>query len=313
MKRTLARSSRSPSGSSPRLARPIPRSPSRSSCRSRRAARPTCRPRHRPEAAGLARPAVRDRQPGRRDGRDRRDRGQERGTGRLHVPRRIDRRVRDQPVHPRRKLQYDPVKDLDPITVAVAARRTCSSRIRTYPRHNSVPELVALLKKTPGKITFRVVGRGLVRPPHRGAVLAEDRHRRHPTCRTRAGRRRSPTSSPATPTCRSRTSTRLISHIKAGKLKVLAVTGDKRSPLLPNVPTLAEAGVTGADVFSWQAIAGPKGMPADVKQKLHAAIVAALNDPRTASGWKTSASRSSPTRPSRWRSSRRRSRALEAG
>ena len=71
----------------------------------------------------------------------------------------------------------------------------------------------------------------------------------------------------------------VIQQIKAGKLKVLAVTSEKRSPLLPNVPTLAEAGVQGADVFSWQAIAGPKGMPADVKAKLHAAIVAALNDP----------------------------------
>ena len=54
-------------------------------------------------------------------------------------------------------------------------------------------------------------------------------------------------------------------------------TGEKA--LLPNVPTLAEAGVKDADVYSWQGIAAPKGLPADVKAKLHAAIVAALNDP----------------------------------
>ena len=71
----------------------------------------------------------------------------------------------------------------------------------------------------------------------------------------------------------------VISHIQAGKLRALAVTGDKRSPLLPQVPTLAEAGVKNVDVYSWQAIAAPKGLPADVRKTLHSALVAALNDP----------------------------------
>ena len=68
-------------------------------------------------------------------------------------------------------------------------------------------------------------------------------------------------------------------HIKSGKLRTLAITSAKRSPLLPEVPTLAEAGVKGVDVYSWQAIAAPKGLPADIKGKLHEAIVAALNAP----------------------------------
>jgi tripartite-type tricarboxylate transporter receptor subunit TctC len=71
----------------------------------------------------------------------------------------------------------------------------------------------------------------------------------------------------------------VIKHIQAGKLKALAVTGDKRSAVLPDVPTLAESGVKGADVFSWQAVAAPKGLPKDVKDKLHVAIVKALNEP----------------------------------
>jgi tripartite-type tricarboxylate transporter receptor subunit TctC len=70
----------------------------------------------------------------------------------------------------------------------------------------------------------------------------------------------------------------VVQHVNAGKLRALAVTGDKRSALLPQVPTLSEAGVKGADVYSWQAVAAPKGLPADVKTKLHAAMVAALND-----------------------------------
>lgn len=72
----------------------------------------------------------------------------------------------------------------------------------------------------------------------------------------------------------------VIQHINAGKLKVLAITSEKRSPLLPNVPTLGESGVKGADVQSWQAVVAPKGLPADVRTKMHEALVAALNDPK---------------------------------
>ena len=59
----------------------------------------------------------------------------------------------------------------------------------------------------------------------------------------------------------------VLQHIKAGKLRALAVTGAKRSPVLPDVPTLAEAGVKGVDVYSWQAVAAPKGLPADVRRQ----------------------------------------------
>jgi tripartite-type tricarboxylate transporter receptor subunit TctC len=69
-------------------------------------------------------------------------------------------------------------------------------------------------------------------------------------------------------------------QVQSGKLRALAVTGSKRSPLLPQVPTLAESGVTGVDVYSWQAVVAPKGLPADVRTKLHNAIIAALNDPQ---------------------------------
>jgi tripartite-type tricarboxylate transporter receptor subunit TctC len=69
-------------------------------------------------------------------------------------------------------------------------------------------------------------------------------------------------------------------QILAGKLRALSITSAKRSPLLPNVPTLEEIGVKEANVYSWQAIAAPHGLPADIKGKLHAAIVAGLNDPQ---------------------------------
>jgi tripartite-type tricarboxylate transporter receptor subunit TctC len=71
----------------------------------------------------------------------------------------------------------------------------------------------------------------------------------------------------------------IIQHIRAGKVRALGISSAQRSPLLPDVPTLDEQGVKGAEVQSWQAVAAPKGIPADIKAKLHDAIVAALNDP----------------------------------
>jgi tripartite-type tricarboxylate transporter receptor subunit TctC len=68
-------------------------------------------------------------------------------------------------------------------------------------------------------------------------------------------------------------------QIKVGKLRALAITSAKRSPLLPEVPTLEESGVKDANVQSWQAVAAPKGLPADVKKRVHEAVVASINDP----------------------------------
>jgi tripartite-type tricarboxylate transporter receptor subunit TctC len=70
-----------------------------------------------------------------------------------------------------------------------------------------------------------------------------------------------------------------LPNIKAGKLRALAITSTKRSPLLPDVPTMEELGFKGVTVYSWQAFAAPKGLPADIKAKLHDGLVAGLNDP----------------------------------
>ena len=71
----------------------------------------------------------------------------------------------------------------------------------------------------------------------------------------------------------------IAEQVRAGKLKALAVTGDERPAVLPDVPTMAEAGVPDVDVYSWQAVAAPKGLPADVKAKLEADLIAALRTP----------------------------------
>ncbi len=70
-------------------------------------------------------------------------------------------------------------------------------------------------------------------------------------------------------------------QIKAGKLRALAITSAKRSPLLPDVPTLEEGGVKNAGVQSWQAVAAPAGLPADIKKRVHEAIVSIIKEPAT--------------------------------
>jgi tripartite-type tricarboxylate transporter receptor subunit TctC len=71
----------------------------------------------------------------------------------------------------------------------------------------------------------------------------------------------------------------ITQHVKAGKMKILAVTGSARDPAVPNVPTLTEAGVPGIEVYSWQAFVAPKGLPANVKARLQPALIAAIKHP----------------------------------
>jgi tripartite-type tricarboxylate transporter receptor subunit TctC len=71
----------------------------------------------------------------------------------------------------------------------------------------------------------------------------------------------------------------VLSHVKAGRLKALAVTTAKRWSELPEVPTLAEAGVPGYEATLWLGVAGPAGMPAPIVQRLYTEINKALQDP----------------------------------
>jgi tripartite-type tricarboxylate transporter receptor subunit TctC len=68
-------------------------------------------------------------------------------------------------------------------------------------------------------------------------------------------------------------------HIEGGKLRALAVTSAKRLPALPNVPTVAESGVPGYEVMSWQAIYAPAGTPAPIVQRLHDEVGKILQQP----------------------------------
>ncbi|MGE5161068.1 MAG: Bug family tripartite tricarboxylate transporter substrate binding protein [Betaproteobacteria bacterium] len=176
-------------------------------------------------------------------------------------------------------LQYDPMKDFDLMMVAVRAPNVLVAH-PSVPA-NSVAELVEYLKKNPDKVSFASSGAGSsdhltaalfwqktgttgIHVPYKGGAPAiSDLIAGHAQVSFQ-------------------NINAVLNHIKAGKLKVLAVTGDKRSAALPDVPTLTEAGVKGADVFSWQGVAAPRGLPKDVKDTLHGAMVKALQDPEVA-------------------------------
>jgi tripartite-type tricarboxylate transporter receptor subunit TctC len=173
-------------------------------------------------------------------------------------------------------VQYDALKDLDPITVAVQAPNVLV--VPASSPYKNVAELVAGLKKTPGKISFASSGAGS--SDHLSAELfwqQTDTSGVHipykgggPAINDLLG---------AQVDAAFVNINSIISHIKAGKVRALGVASEKRNTLLPDLPTLGEQGVKGAEVQSWQAVAGPKGLPAEVKTKVRDAIASILNDP----------------------------------
>jgi len=71
----------------------------------------------------------------------------------------------------------------------------------------------------------------------------------------------------------------MLPHIKSGKLRPLGVTGAKRSPELPDVPTIAEAGVKGYEMVAWFGVSGPKALPREIQMKLHGDLLRVLKTP----------------------------------
>ena len=173
-------------------------------------------------------------------------------------------------------VQYDALKDLDPITVLVQAPNVLV--VPAASPDKSLADLLAHLKRTPGKVSFASSGNGS--SDHLSAELFWQQSRTEglhvpykgggPAINDLLGGQ----VDAAFVNINS-----IIQHIRAGKVRALGISSAQRSPLLADVPTLDEQGVKGAEVQSWQAVAAPRGLPADIKAKLHDAIVAALNDP----------------------------------
>ena len=169
-----------------------------------------------------------------------------------------------------KSLPYDTERDFIPVTNYVNGLGYLLVAHPSVPA-NSVNELVALAKTKSRELTFGSPGNGtpqhlagelfnamakvkMQHVPYKGAV---------PALQDLLGGRISMIFSSMPPA---------LPHVLSGKIKALAVTSAKRSPVTPDVPTLAEAGLPGYEVINWYGVLGPAGLPKDMVAKLNGEI-----------------------------------------
>jgi len=177
-----------------------------------------------------------------------------------------------------RSMPYDTLKDLVPVmligTAPMAITTNASKPYRNF------ADVIAAAKAAPGTVSYGTVGNGslghlamtllqqaagikLVHVPYKGGgPMTQDVLGGQIELGIASVAQQGP-------------------HVKGGKLRALAVTGEKRSNVLPDVPTLAEEGFPGFSAYAWWGIFGPAGIPQPVLEKFHAELVKMFNDPAT--------------------------------
>ena len=174
------------------------------------------------------------------------------------------------------KLPYDVIKDFTPI-VHVASTPLLLAVHPSVPA-NDVKGFVALAKKDPNKLRFASSGVGSAQ--HLAAeqfMLATKTQMNHIPYKGSGQAIVDLLSGQVDLNFESPPNT--LQHISAGKLKALGITSAKRSPLLPNVPTIAEQGVPGYEMGQWFGVFGPAGMPKELTNRLAREIVAIITSP----------------------------------
>jgi tripartite-type tricarboxylate transporter receptor subunit TctC len=173
-------------------------------------------------------------------------------------------------------LPYDPVKDLTPLTMGVIFANVLV--VNPDVPAKTLKEFVDLAKKNPGKYEYGSTGVGgaahlagelfkqragveIVHVPYKGGGPAMPD--------ILSGRIASYWATPST----------ALQHIQAGKLRTLATTGLKRSPTLPDVPTVAEQGYPGFEAVNWYAFVGPAKMPVELAERWNKELVKVLSEP----------------------------------
>jgi tripartite-type tricarboxylate transporter receptor subunit TctC len=168
-----------------------------------------------------------------------------------------------------KNLPHDPVKDFTP--VALVASSPVALVVNPNFAAKSVGDYIAMAKKDPGKVVFGSAGNGtpghltgemfaagaqvkLQHVPYKGSA---------PAITDLLGNQIPSMFDPVQS---------IIAHVRSGKLRALAVSGTTRSPVLPDTPTFAEAGVKGVESRAWWAVFGPANLPADVLAKLKSEI-----------------------------------------
>ncbi len=172
--------------------------------------------------------------------------------------------------HLYRKLTYDPVKDFAPISGLGKGGQVMV--VRNDLPVKSVQEFIALAKKSPGKVNFgsgssssRIAGELLQQMA--GIELLHVPYKSNPLAVTDM--------LSGTIDMMITDTTTGLPQVQAGKLRALAYSGDKRSRLAPDLPTIAEAGVKGYEMSYWFAAYAPAGTPPAVVKRLNALLVAA--------------------------------------
>lgn len=174
------------------------------------------------------------------------------------------------------KLPYDPIKDFAPVSLLAQAPLVLVVH-PSVPVHD-VAEFIAYARAHPGRLNFASNGNGsssqlaavlfgsmagvdMVHVPYKGLAPA--------LTDLLAGEVQLMFSSVVA----------ILPHIKAGKLRALAVTGAKRLAFMPELPTIAESGLPGYEASSWYGILAPAGTPRDIVMKLNAELAKALEQP----------------------------------
>jgi tripartite-type tricarboxylate transporter receptor subunit TctC len=177
------------------------------------------------------------------------------------------------------KVPYDPVKDFAPIAQIAEAQGVLV--VNPSVDAKSVKDLIALAKAKPGKLSYASAGNGTA--PHVAGELFKQLTGTDLLHVPYKG------SGPAvTDTLSGQTQVMFPSlvaasgYIKSGKLRGLAVTGKKRSPLFPELPTIAESGVPGFEVVQWYGLFAPANTPKEIVDRLNREVVAVMKDPDTA-------------------------------
>ncbi len=175
-----------------------------------------------------------------------------------------------------KKLPYDFQKDLAPVTTVALVPNVLV--VNPGVPAKSVAELLALAKAAPGKYTYGSNGNGtgqhLIGAQFEGMAGVQLLHVPYkgsgPLTTDLLGGQITMSFDTITP---------VLPHIKAGKLRALAVTTSKRSGALPDVPTLDEAGLSGFNLGTWFGVLAPAGTPRDIVVRLNTEIVKIINSP----------------------------------
>lgn len=175
------------------------------------------------------------------------------------------------------KLPYDPVKDFTPVTLVIPVPNVLELNPGFADKHGirNVADLIKYLKANPGSVNMASTGNGT--STHLSGELFQAMTGTRMTHVPYKG------SSPALTDVMAGSADLIFDNlpssmgfIKGGKLRPLAVTTATRSPALPDVPTLAEAGVAGYEASSWFGLLAPAGTPREIVDKIQRDVAAAL-------------------------------------